>query len=221
MWNNHLWAGAASRRAQHVQPPANGFSLYFWVFREHFWELMRLNLFVLLTSLPILTAAPSIAAMNRVIFNMIEDRPQLLWREYWSVFRRECRAAILAGLPLAAAIALLILLGGFFRPSAVSGWLSLAALVGLVIVFVIGSHVFAMLPYIEISPLQCYKNSAIMLLLCFWHNVATVLIVLALAAVFVLGHPLTTPVLLFFAVPIWGYFIAFREYRVIKKYIAR
>lgn len=219
MWNYNHWTGTTGRRSHSTEPPENRFLLYFWVLREHFWALMKLNLFVLLTSLPIVTIAPSVSAMNRVIFNMIERKPQLLWEEYWDVFRKECKTAILTGIPIAAVVIFLFLLGGFFRDVMVPAWASLAALCGTAVVFVISNYVFAMLPYVEISILQCYKNAAILLLLCFWHNAINILIILFVTAIFVMGHPLTTPILLFFAVPIFGYFIAFRTHGVIKKFI--
>ena len=219
MWNYNHWTGTTGRRPRSAEPPENRFLLYFWVLREHFWALMKLNLFVLLTSLPIVTIAPSVAAMNRIVFKMIEDKPQLLWQEYWHVFRKELKPALFAGIPLTIVSAALILIGGFFRNIDVSGGQSLLALIGLAVVFVIGSYVFAMLPYLELSIWQCYKNAVIMLLLCFWRNLLTVLLVMTLAAVFILGHPLTTPVLIFFAVPIFGYLIAFQVYAPLHKYL--
>lgn len=219
MWNYNHWTGTTGRRHCSAEPPKNRFLLYFWILREHFWSLMRLNLFVLLTSLPIITIAPSIAAMNRVIFNMIEDTPQLLWQEYWSVFRKECKTSILAEIPFALMAFLFVLIGGFFRDVTVSGGQSLIALIGLAVIFVVGSYVFAMLPYLDISIAQCYKNAGILLLLCFWRNLLTVLLVLALAMVFILCHPLSTPVLAFFVVPIFGYLAAFQAHAPICKYL--
>ena len=219
MWNYNHWTGTTGRRSHSTEPPENRFLLYFWVLREHFWALMKLNLFVLLTSLPIVTIAPSVSAMNRVIFNMIERKPQLLWEEYWDVFRKECKSAMLAAIPLAIVSATLVLVGGFFRNVTVSGEQSLIALLGIAIVFVLGSYVFAMLPYLDISIWQCYKNAGIMLFLCFWRNLLTVLLVLILAAVFILCHPLTTPILIFFAVPIFGYLIAFQTHTLVSTYL--
>lgn len=219
MWNYNHWTGKTGRSVLGDKPPENRFLLYFWVWKENFWDLMKLNLIVLLHALPVVTLFPALAAMNRVIYNMIEDKPQLLWMEYRAVFRKECKAALIAEIPAILLCAVFILLGGFFRNADVSSGSVIVALLGLAIVFLVSSYVLGMLPYVQISVKQCYKNALLMLGLCFVRNLFLLLVVIVLSILFVLGHPLTTPVLMFFAVPIFGYFIAFQTYAPIHKYL--
>lgn len=219
MWNYNHWTGKTGRSLLGDKPPENHILLYFWVWKEHFWSLMKLNLYVILHALPIVTLFPALAAMNRVIYNMIEDKPQLLWIEYRDVFRKECKAALIAEIPAMLFCTVFILIGGFFRNATVSGGHVVVAFLGLAIVFLVSSYLLGMLPYVQISVKQCYKNAILMLGLCFVRNLFLLLVVILLAMLFVLGHPLTTPVLLFFAVPVFGYFIAFQTYIPIHKYL--
>lgn len=219
MWNYNHWTGTTGRRIMGNTPPENQFLLYFWVWKENFWGLMKLNLIVILHALPVVTLFPALAAMNRVIYNMIEDKPQLLWMEYRAVFRKECKPALIAEIPAVVLGVFCVLIGGFFRDTSVSSEAVTVAFLGLALILLVSSYVLGMLPYVQISVSQCYKNALLMLGLCFVRNLFLLLTVIILAMLFVLGHPLTTPVLFFSAVPVFGYFIAFQTYAPIHKYL--
>ena len=220
MWNYNHWTGTTGRKRS-TTPPENKFLLYFWVWRENFWSMLTLNLIVILFSLPVITIFPALAAMNRILYNMIEDKPLLLFMEFKSIFKKEFKPAVIAGIPIVILGAVLILLGGFFGETIITPAVSLACFIGLGILYMIAAHVLGMIPYLELSVAQCYKNAFLLLILCLGRNIVSVLVLALLAMLFVLGHPLTTPVLFFFAVPIFGYFTAFQTHISIKKYLVQ
>ena len=77
MWSFGYWN---RKNAKPQRPrPQSGAALYAWVWKEQFWALVQLNFMVLLCCIPVVTAAPALCAMNRVVYNMFDDRPQMLW----------------------------------------------------------------------------------------------------------------------------------------------
>ena len=188
--------------------PKGGLALYAWVWKEQFWSLLQLNFMVLLCCLPVVTAVPALTAMNRVIYNMLDDQPQMLWQEFWSIFRREWKRALLAALPMAAAALLLVWAGGFFQAQPHSGWGSFAALLGLALLVIYGAYVCSILGYVDLSIGQSLKNAGLMLLVRARQNFLVLVLLTAAAAVLVLLSPLTVPLTVVLIVPLFGYVLA-------------
>lgn len=206
MWSFGYWN---RKNAKPQRPrPQSGAALYAWVWKEQFWALVQLNFMVLLCCIPVVTAAPALCAMNRVLYNMFDDRPQMLWQEFWSIFRREWKRALLAALLMAAAAGILIWAGGFFRAAAYSGWWSFAALLGLLLLIIYGAYALSILSYVDLSVGQSLKNAGLMLLVCARQNFLVSLPLLAAAAVLMLLAPLSVPAAVVLIVPLFGYTLA-------------
>lgn len=87
-------------------PPKTGFALLADVLARNWWELVQLNLLMLLFSLPLVTLPAALVAGARVCALMLEDRPIYLGRDFLEAFRSRFRAATLLGLGATAAILL-------------------------------------------------------------------------------------------------------------------
>lgn len=207
MWNYGYWNRKNGRPER--PRPEGGIALYGWVWKEQIWSLLALNFMVLLCCLPVVTTFPALTAMNRVIYNMIDDKPQMLWPEFKTVFRREWKRSVLAAIPLVLIAAALVLFGGFFRADFISGWRSLVALIGLWILAVYGAYVFAILGYVDLTIGQALKNAALMLMACIHYNLVASLLLLAVAVVLALLSPLSVPVAVVSVVPLFGYTMAY------------
>ena len=198
--------------------PTEGASLYFWIWRYHGWDMILLNCFVLLCSLPVVTAPAAWSAMNRCLYRILDDQPQMLWQAFRETLLAEWKKSLLAAIPMVIVQVLLILLGGFFQERAVSGWAVLAAWIGQITLVMAGAYVYAMVPYLALSVGQCYRNALLLLLACIWRNVLTALLLLALTMGLVLLYPLSMPVFIFFTVPLYGSSLAFCTYRGIRRF---
>lgn len=217
MWNFGYW----NRKNGHPERPRpeGGLALYGWVWKEQFWSLLALNFMVLVCSVPIVTAFPALTAMNRIIYNMIDDKPQLLWQEFKAVFRREWKRSLLAAFPLVLLASALVLFGRLFQPDPISGWRVLAALIGLWILMVYSAYVFSILGYVDLSVKQSLKNAALMLFACIHHNLLASILLLVVAVVLALLAPLSVPIMIVSVVPLFGYTMAYCTHAGVARFM--
>ncbi|HEY9012133.1 MAG TPA: DUF624 domain-containing protein [Devosia sp.] len=83
--------------------PKTGFALLLDVVARNWWELIQLNLLVILLSLPLVTLPAAIVAATRICALMLDDRPVYLGRDFVEAFRnRFWKATALGVLAIAA-----------------------------------------------------------------------------------------------------------------------
>jgi uncharacterized membrane protein YesL len=87
-------------------PPKQGFALLGDVIARNWWELIQLNLLVVLFSLPLVTVPAALAAATRICVLMLEDRPLYLGRDFIESFRRQFWRATALGTIATATVAL-------------------------------------------------------------------------------------------------------------------
>ena len=78
-------------------PPKQGFALLLDVIARNWWELIQLNLLVILFSLPLITFPAALIAAARICVLMLEDRPVYLGRDFLETFRARFAKATLLG----------------------------------------------------------------------------------------------------------------------------
>ena len=86
--------------------PKTAFALLADVIARNWWELIQLNLLILLACLPLVTIPAALVAGARICVSMLEDRPVYLGRDFLEAFRQRFWKAIALGLLASAAIAL-------------------------------------------------------------------------------------------------------------------
>lgn len=82
-------------------PKKKGLALFLSIVLREAWDLFRLNLLMLLFSIPVITAPAAFAAGLRVTTLMVEDENVWLWRDFQRAFRHHFVAATLWGLGFA------------------------------------------------------------------------------------------------------------------------
>jgi uncharacterized membrane protein YesL len=87
-------------------PPKTGLALLLDVVARNWWELIQLNLLVILFSLPLVTAPAAILAAMRICVLMLEDRNVYLGRDFLDAFRQRFWKAMSLGFVAAAVIGL-------------------------------------------------------------------------------------------------------------------
>lgn len=79
-------------------PKKRGLALFAQIVLREAWDLFKLNLLIVLASLPLVTAPAAHAAASAIAAKMVGDENIYLWREFWSAFRAGFSRATLAGL---------------------------------------------------------------------------------------------------------------------------
>lgn len=78
-------------------PPKQGLALLADVVARNWWELIQLNLMVVLFSLPLVTLPAALVAAGRICVLMLEDRNVYAGRDFLAAFRRKFWPATAAG----------------------------------------------------------------------------------------------------------------------------
>lgn len=87
-------------------PPKKGFALLVDVVARNWWELIQLNLLVILFSLPVVTIPAALVAATRICVLMLEDRNVYLGRDFLDAFCQHFWRATALGAISAAAVGL-------------------------------------------------------------------------------------------------------------------
>jgi uncharacterized membrane protein YesL len=103
LWQFSTKAGAGIAKDA---PPKTGFALLADVVVRNWWELVQLNLLVLLCCLPLVTIPAALVAAVRICVLMLEDRPVYLGRDFFEAFRQRFWKATALGLAAAVTIGL-------------------------------------------------------------------------------------------------------------------
>lgn len=85
-------------------PKKHGLALFGQIVAREAWDLFKLNLMIVVFSLPIITIPATHAAATRICISMVRDENTYLWRDFWQAFCRYFKAATAWG--FASAIAL-------------------------------------------------------------------------------------------------------------------
>lgn len=170
------------------------------LFRLYWFELIKLNVLFLLLCLPVVTIPAAIAAMNRIVLDMLYRKPfdYRMWRGMMTTFRRDFWRSTAAGIVLGAALAVC----GYGAYSV--GWRGeqtnvIAAAACLVMAFTsfnLGMHVFMQLAYLELSLAQAFKNAAILLICELKRNLACDAVLILFVLAMVASFPFLAPLLL-------------------------
>ena len=86
--------------------PKQGFALLADVIARNWWELIQLNLLVILFSLPLITLPAALVAAAHICVLMLADKPVYLGRDFIEAFRGRFIKATLLGVTILAALGL-------------------------------------------------------------------------------------------------------------------
>ena len=77
-----------------MAPEKTGFARFLEIVSSQCGSLWKVNLLFLIGCVPVVTIPLSLYAMNRVVLQIVRDRPVKCLRDYWEAFRREWRRCL-------------------------------------------------------------------------------------------------------------------------------
>jgi uncharacterized membrane protein YesL len=104
-WLTNLWLKEGPG-IERDAPPKQGLALLGDVLARNWWELIQLNLLVIVFSLPLVTLPAALVAAARICVLMLEDRNVYLGRDFLEAFRQRFLKASLLGAMTITAIGL-------------------------------------------------------------------------------------------------------------------
>ena len=126
-------------------------------------DLVILNLLLLLTSLPILTIGPSLAAMYTVLFRLGTPKEQGLLRSYFRAFAENFWQSLVLWLLVVVCIGITgVDIWVLYRLSSPLRYLYLAAGALMVVFLLAGSYVFPLISQFRAGNLATLKNALVL-----------------------------------------------------------
>lgn len=148
-----------------IPVPQEGARRYFFLLKNHFWTLCKLNLWMLLGSFPIVTIPAVICAGDRAAVKLARDGYVLLWEEFRDEFKADFWRSLPLGLLFGGALAgsYVLLSFGLGNTGSLPGMMLLALGIFLLwYAFSRGSYAFLMRAMLPLSNADVLKNARIL-----------------------------------------------------------
>lgn len=148
-----------------IPVPQEGAGRYFFLLKNHFWTLCKLNLLMLAASLPIVTIPAALCAGDRAAVKLARDGYVLLWEEFRDEFREDFWKSLPLGLLFGGLLAgsYVLLSFGLGNSGSLPGMLMLV--LGILLAwyaFSRGSYAFLMRAMLPLSNGDVLKNAGIL-----------------------------------------------------------
>lgn len=195
----------------------------FFRFMTRVADALILNLFFLITSLPVVTIGASYTALYYYCTKAVANEEGYLWKSYWKSFKTNfVQGFLMEAFFVIVGVILYIdikFLYGKFTASGALGWRILFFIViGMALVAVLTfMYAFPLLSRFDNSTFRIIKNAAFMSIR---HLPQTVPLLLILGVAVLLGYFLF-PVSLFFIVGAWVYISSIFFYKVLDRYMPK
>lgn len=201
-------------------PKKEGFALFIEILAREFWEIIKLNVFFIISSIPVFTFGMARAAMARSTILMVRDVPNDAWEDYKDAIKENKGVNIVFGL-----IELACLVGWYFlRERAVKTESPAAVVVSMLFLCLVVAFFQSYWPLqaaIVLSTKATVKNTLLLMVL---RPKALVLGLLANAVLLFpcfLTFPLSLPVLLLLPFGLSSFISAWFCWESCEKYLIK
>ena len=204
-------------------PPKKGIELFFDLFAREFTSLIKLNLFFILSCIPIVTIGPAIGAMTAVTMKMVQDEPSDLFYDFREAFKKNWRYSFISG---ALGVVVMFLLWWVMRFYMQSDGVIYNLMISftIVIVVLIGIsciYVYPMIVKVELPLKTILKNAFLLGIAYIKYSFPTFLLCVAIFEGSIIFIPFTLPIILLFTFSFVSFISSFCAWAGIKKYIIR
>lgn len=143
-------------------------------------NLVILNLLVILTSIPVVTAGASLAAMHHVLYRMMKNEDGYLLKDYFRAFKENLKKATILWLLMLGVLVVLAADVWFVVAGAgrVPGWLVGIILVTCIVLVMGMMYVFPLQAHFENTVKNTLKNAGLVMILNLPRSVAMLLVYL-------------------------------------------
>lgn len=223
----------AGRGVSKDAPKKKSFFAFWELYFRYSWRLIKLNLLTFLFCIPIVTIGPALAGMTKVLRNYTLDKSAFIFHEFWKGFSQNWKQSLPIGL-----------LDILFTVSAVTAFqiypqmahaaeemgkngtgyivLCVISISFALTLLMMNFYIMPMIVATNLSLKDIVKNSFFLSCVALKKNIITLLIVAAVAAMFVIFFAISPPGMLL--LPLWGitftgFVIMYNSYPQIQKYV--
>ncbi|MEG6568473.1 YesL family protein [Thermoanaerobacterium thermosaccharolyticum] len=169
--------------------PKKGISLFFDILKNNFWQLISLNLLLIISCIPIVTIGPALAGFNNVLRNHTLNRNVWLWNDFKDGFIKNFKQSFV--ITLINGIAAIILINNYKIYSSYStGFIKIAGtyitiFIGFILVLM-NVYIYPLMATYDLKIKHIYKNALIFSIIKLPQTIGMVLLSLILIAICIL-----------------------------------
>ena len=200
-WFNNWYTKEPRRVITKDTPRPVGLALFFSVLWQQLSELCKLNLLMILFSLPLVSIPTVLVATARVLTLMFMDQPLETFTEFFNTFKKEWKRATIAGLIYFPLLAISIFALYFYSLVIDNFLLYTVAMLGCAVLIIIGFYLFPLLAMVDLKLQHCFKNAALLTVLKAPKNILALVVMVGLTILIILFLPpsIVSVFLLYFA----------------------
>jgi len=169
--------------------PKKGISLFFDILKNNFWQLISLNLLLIISCIPIVTIGPALAGFNNVLRNHTLNRNVWLWNDFKDGFIKNFKQSFV--ITLINGIVAIILINNYKIYSSYStGFIKIAGtyitiFIGFILVLM-NVYIYPLMVTYDLKIKHIYKNALIFSIIKLPQTIGMVLLSLILIAICIL-----------------------------------
>ncbi|HHV75018.1 MAG TPA: DUF624 domain-containing protein [Thermoanaerobacterium sp.] len=169
--------------------PKKGMSLFLDILKNNFWQLISLNLLLIVSCIPIVTIGPALAGFNNVLRNHALNRNVWLWNDFKDGFVKNFKQSFI--ITLINALAAFILINNYKIYSSYStGFIKIAGsyitiFIGFILVLM-NVYIYPLMVTYDLKIKHIYKNALIFSIIKLPQTIGIVLLSLLLFGLCVL-----------------------------------
>lgn len=204
-------------------PKKKRFFVFFELYFRKFTKLVQLNLLFVLCCIPVVTIGPAMAAMSKVLKEMVNERPVFLVSDFFEAFKKNFKQGFIVWFLDTLAITVITYAVFYYMQQADK---NMAILVPLLFVCFAGFmlllmnyYIFLMVPLLDMKLRPMIKNAFLLSILGIKTNICTLFftVLFTLAVFFYPVIGIALAVIFYFSS--FGFIVVFNSYQHIDKYI--
>lgn len=204
-------------------PPKVGLELFFDLFVREFTSLIKLNIYFIISCIPIVTISPAIGALTDVTMRMVQDQPSDLFYDFREAFKKNWKHSFVGGI-----IAVIFMFAIWFSIKFCMG--SDGIIYNFMISFIVvitvllglsSIYVYPMIVKIELPLKVIFRNAFLLGIVNIKYSLITFLINIGLIEVSIIFMPFTLPVMLLFTFSTISFISSFCAWNGLEKYIIK
>lgn len=202
----------------------NGVRTFFGILRKYFFQLILLNLFFVVTCIPIITIGPACKALAQVTMDLVRDNTMTPGMDYFKAFKTNFLTVALSGCAITTLLAVMIYAVVInLRTPNLSITMLIIAMVAIVMILYIAAiimYALNLFATIDLPAGQIWKNAALLVFLSPKQMILLMLLVVAPGILFCMIYEIG---LVFFIIGFFSFaslISSINAWTIIKKYVA-
>lgn len=204
-------------------PPKVGLELFFDLFVREFTSLIKLNIYFIISYIPIITIGPAIGALTAVTMRMVQDQPSDLFYDFREAFKKNWKYSFVSGFIAAIFIfAIWFSIKFCMESDGVIYNLMISFIVVIAVLLALSSiYVYPMIVKIELPLKVLFRNAFLLGIVNIKYSLITFLINIGLIEISIIFMPFTLPVMLLFTFSTISFISSFCAWNGLGKYIIK